>query len=684
MEAQMPQMMMSETAGTGRESRQHELRLYSEYISQAGEEDISNYLREYCEESRGILATPLRELQRFVSSEALLAPRHRLTRSACSESSGGPYGSSQSAERLIPQFINGIGGTSRLRMFQEKLFGGLRGDAICAAIAKIAACETADLADLQLVDIKDYSTGRALLHGHFVYRIEVMSSAIGTRSFFLKGISHADYGELNKFAGWENRPHIDLYDPFFQHIALKLKTSKHRAEYVSEAHDPCVSAMVLAEEVIGAHTSVLFETEKSAMLQSPHTSEAQSFLKSLASWHGLSDLFGKGDRKLKRSEEMRRDSNYILTADSAGIPAVEGIDHELLFATPECQAYAEERGYTELEFLALVPPAEREGALKIYRDFYLEVAARLRTPECFKELFMETVKEFGAQSVEAAYLVKSAMVDPQFEFQQQARAYLSTLEALQDSGAPLSYEERLSKLAALFGVRCYNRAAESGSALEWCKAGGALKINPALSAAASHTVYERMTTLVRVGLTPAGLLREDLDNFLSSTVAHGAGRKALNEEKLLVAIENPLQPGRSFRGKLSLAELFALGSAVKAVLPEIPWTVTAFPWREIRYQGNIQVSEDNSVHGEFVRGTKQPSRGHVDWGLMFNTPPFIGWFPKLSSQDAEFTKIVAQVMEALPKEEDGRFLPGYYEVAVGYRDESNCAELFFQDYWPRI
>ncbi len=622
------------------------------------------------------------EMQSFLEDRSKLVICHKLRADLRRRAETVPFFSVPAAETMIPARINSLNQPQRAQLFQAKLLEGPRGLAVRQAVAELWGKTPADLTRLKIVDVKDFSTGRALIPGHFVYRVKFQLPDRQIKYCFFKGISKNDFKELRHYPGWNQRPHIDQYDAFFQGLAHELGISKFQSRFVRETEDARVYGMTIAERIPGKSTSRLFEPQHRLARQirkDPDSPMAQAYLKSLAEWHALSDLYGKADRKLTQTHQLKREANFLISQGGRHGIVLESIDHELLFSPPECLEYGYKKGYTELQGLKIFKAEDFTRVLQNYRKFYLNSAETLRQPGLAPDLIELTAKVFGYASREVRFLAQSLSLDPVSQIDSQIDYWLKT-GSTQPQSRFNAIVAPLLNAAQLFGLKTYSRTKSLDGINAWDSAGVA-QMDFSLGKS-KPGFYARYEAIERMNLTPKNFVHASVAEFLKRVDAKQAGGRIDPTERYMSFIELPNDPVNIIRGVYSHAELLTTCATLHGLNPSLNWQLTAFPARQIRYQGNILIEPDNKVTGEFVRGSKQPSRGFVDADLRFETPAFLSSFPRITTTEPGFAEIVQQVMRALPKDEvSGKRVPGYYEVAVGYRPGSTQPELFFQDYW---
>ncbi len=633
--------------------------------------------------SHGVLDTPRSELLHFLTCGDVLAVPHRL---AAMPPKAEPFYSTPAADRVISSFINQLDARTRVECFKQKLFDHARGATFESALARTLGLPRAEAGALELTDVKDFSTGRALIAGHFVYRLTLEDRSGTAHVVFLKGTARADIAELKKFPGWERRPGMHRYDTFFQELARDLGMSSYRSTLVGERFDRNVRAMVLSQEIRGEMSDGLFtgESPLSAELQlRPLGPAAQGLLGQLARWHALSDLFGKTDTRLRRTSRLGRSGNFIISGDPAA-PRLESLDHEFLFATPECDAYHQQGHLTALEALSLIPTYARGQVIDGYRAAYGQAWRELTRPEQLRELLLRTAREFGPLSTEARELVRRSAFDGDAWIDHQLQVRFATAPRPVEA-----CEHGLARMARCFGATLFTHLHERGGLDDWEQQAASIgqKLPGRLSMFAARAIYDRMAALEQLGMRTQACVREPLQDFLK----HGMRRpaSAAGEEKFFVMLENRRAPGTIVRQIADWDTLCALAVATRHAVPDGGWTITVLPWRKIDLHGNVTVHADGSVRGEFVlKSDGPPSRGAYRQELTFETPRFMSRFPRVNSEDPLFLETVRQVMATLPRRAlpDGsgeELVPGYYEVAAARREgvKHGRRELLYIDYW---
>jgi hypothetical protein len=312
---------------------------------------------------------------------------------------------------MIPSFINGLPSSVRRDLFQGKLLEDSERREIVFSFLRNVCNETQlSDGDVELVEVKDLSTGRARVPGHVVYRLDLLLEKRRTRTIFLKGFGKTEYATLTRnFKGWENRPKMFLYEEFAQTAANIAGVSKIRSQFQAEPHDLDFVGFTLAEKIPGVHSNLLFDVSEIAQVKPEFLPAMPIIVRRVAIWHAFADLMGKADRRfLQLTKDYSRSTNYLIDPDSLEI---EGVDHEYLFSPESLVKFELENRHSEMAILAALPADEMAAALEVYVQTYVSTGNALkgRAYEAIRNLACAV---FGSNSVEVSFLEAAHDKDP--------------------------------------------------------------------------------------------------------------------------------------------------------------------------------------------------------------------------------------------------------------------------------
>ncbi len=341
-----------------------------------------------------------------------LSNSHRLC-SVMSLPPGSAYAGTPEFDAMIPSFINGLPADARRDVFHGKLLAHPgRREKILSFLNKACSESPLDINDVELIDVTDLSTGRARVPGHVVYKVDLLLRKSKQVTLYFKGFGSTEYRTLTEsFDGWENRAQMHRYEAFAQAAANLAGVSNIRSEFYLEPHDANFVGFTLVQAIPGAHSSVLFRSGETTEIKPEYLRQLDVILPRLASWHALSDLIGKADRRfVQLNKGYNRSTNYLVEPDSLSI---EGFDHEYIFAPPSLVRYELEQRHSEMAILATLPAADMPAALLIYATSYVSAWNRIVSGQIYNDIRHLASDVFGANSVESSFLNAARSRDPQ-------------------------------------------------------------------------------------------------------------------------------------------------------------------------------------------------------------------------------------------------------------------------------
>ena len=369
--------------------------------------DKHRYVSDFINKHSDLISADNGSMLDFLNNPDKLCP-------SISPSSKGAYAGSERFDAMMPDFINDLPEEEALKIFRAKFITDLaRRNILYSFLKDICSDPIHSASDIDIIRVKDLSTGRARFPGHVVYRIDLMLQGHRPRTIFLKGFGRNEYKTLrSSFSGWDNRPQMHLYEEFAQNAANIAGVSRIRSKFYKDPHDDDFQGFTLAEAIPGIHSNQLFDLNEKAEIKPVYTEKTTELIDSVAAWHAFADIVGKADRRfLQLTPKYSRPTNYLI---EPGTMSVEGVDHEYLFLPQSLVTFELKNRFSEMSMLAALPANALPGHLIRYTNSYISHWNRIMQDGSYSSIRALAAQTFGEGSVEVNFCSKILLLDPDF------------------------------------------------------------------------------------------------------------------------------------------------------------------------------------------------------------------------------------------------------------------------------
>lgn len=224
---------------------------------------------------------------------------------------------------------------------------------------------------------------------------------------------------------------------------------------------------------------------------------------------------------------------------------------------------------------------------------------------------------------------------------------------------------------------------------DWASSLSEAGMLPALVREFQRPKFDVYTRLREEGFAAPEFISVPLREFLKDPGRH---LSEINAELLYVIIEERGKPGgRPIVSAGNLARADVVKTAVHAAeraAADDEYMITVIEEAEVVYDGNISVSREGLLSGEFVRWEgKSIARSQIAPEIRIEQQPFTRLM-RWSCEDIRHRSNLAGALFVIPHETEGNrvtFRPGYYEVQILRRSPEGPLTAVIRDFreWER-
>ena len=190
---------------------------------------------------------------------------------------------------------------------------------------------------------------------------------------------------------------------------------------------------------------------------------------------------------------------------------------------------------------------------------------------------------------------------------------------------------------------------------------------------------EMMDAVKELGLPHIPFAHASVDEFLENPEKLAKALKGdhyyytIQPNDYAARVDTPSPAIASLDAIVELAQEFSSANS------KVPFTIVLSEVKQIAFLGNIAVSQDGNIYGEFTDEGIPPTRSSLTRVFQFHKDHTLDTF-KYSFENPELQKAIYQAVSLLPHLGTGRnreWNPGYYEVQLVPTDTGRLVPYFY-------